>query len=149
MSTFTLATPKVPYLIPVKQETGFSFVELEALDWPELDDIFAKQVTGPLCFLPPELFLETHFLHACRRAKVPAVIGSVYDLSWVIEATSYTTCDTIVTTEAVWTYLRRDLEKHNLLEAVKTVVYITTEATESQDEGDQQYTQHYLPHPLS
>ena len=138
--------PEMSYVFPVKTPTGYRLYRTNQPAWPALEALFkTHQIKRPLAFLPPELQLDTLFLHAARHTNIPATSGSVFDVGWSVAAAAAISIDCLVTEARVLPFIAEALSKAGLSEQITMVVVI---------DGKSPYptlaqAPHYnLPHPL-
>lgn len=115
----------IEYVFPVKTDNGYEIKRIKDPSWPALEEIFKEaQVKRPLSFLPPELQLDQLFVHATCRLKIPATVGSVFELPWTIAAAEKVDADCVVSDINVLPYLAEALETNNLAQNIKCVVTV-------------------------
>lgn len=143
----------VPQLFCIDNNNAYSFVKIDNPTWDNLNALFAKyNLQTPLCFFPPELYLELHFLYACKKSELPATAGNVYNLPWTIAAAKLLRPDCIVSTAKVFPFLLQEMEKEGLVDFVTCVVLIAKDSEEAASHhisSNPAYTLEVLSSPLA
>lgn len=114
-----------PYLIPVIKNGAVSIEEHADLSWPELDAIVQyESPTTALYFLPPEAYLELFFLYTCDQNQMPVIMGSAYNLPWVVKALAENTTELIVSNDHIAPYLLKEMHGTTSAKILTTLILV-------------------------